>query len=79
MKATIECPRCCHKVVVTPLLNSDLRLLCDDQAAEIERLRHALEYIRQMAVTELLEGDPPSSSLLWQIEADARALKVSRA
>ncbi len=52
-----------------------LRKLVADRDAEIQALvakwRRALTNIQEMAATELDEK-PPSESLIWQIEADAR-------
>lgn len=40
-KATMRSPKCGHDgIVITDLLNSDLALISDSQAAEIERLQN---------------------------------------
>lgn len=49
-EATVRCPKCGHKgIVVTNLLNSDMLLIADSQAAEIERLRaERIDLVRWM-------------------------------
>lgn len=48
-EATVRCPKCGHKgIMVTNLLNSDLRLIADSQAAEIERLQSELDECRRL-------------------------------
>lgn len=48
-EATVRCPKCGHKgIMVTNLLNSDLRLIADSQAAEIERLRSEVDECLQL-------------------------------
>lgn len=43
--ATVTCRKCGEVLDVTPQLNSDLALICDDLAAENKRMREALEEI----------------------------------
>ena len=49
-EATVRCPKCGHEgIVITELLNSDLRLIADLQAAEIEWLRaERIDLVRWM-------------------------------
>lgn len=49
-EATVRCPKCGHDgIVITDLLNSDLRLIADSQAAEIERLQLYERAMQSMA------------------------------
>lgn len=60
-EATVRCPKCGHKgIMVTNLLNSDLRLIADSQAAEIERLRSEVDERRRLLREGVnrLESDP---------------------
>lgn len=43
-ETTVKCPKCGFSgIVITELLDGDLRLISESQAAEIERLRAALK------------------------------------
>ena|GEM_PF-6308392 len=44
--ATITCSKCGQRIEVSDLLNADLQLLCDSQAAEVERLRSELAQLQ---------------------------------
>ena len=42
-EATVRCPKCGHDgIVITELLNSDLRLIADDQSQKLAALREAV-------------------------------------
>jgi len=55
-----------------PLVLTVQRKLGKSLGQVVAELRRVLANIQQMAATELDE-EPPDNSLLWQIEADARA------
>lgn len=55
-EATVRCPKCGHEgIVITNLLNSDLLLISDSQAAEIERLRAERDECRRL-LREAVDG-----------------------
>ena len=46
-ESTIRCPKCGHEgIVITELLNADLRLIANSQAVEIKQLLSRIERLR---------------------------------
>lgn len=43
MTSTVTCGKCGNMIEITDLLDADLRLIVDSQAAEIERLRGMID------------------------------------
>ena len=47
-ETTVRCPQCGHEgIVITELLDADLRLIADSQQAEIERLRERVAWFEK--------------------------------
>jgi len=44
--AFVTCSKCRNRIEISDMLNSDLRLLCDDLAAKVEKQRAEIERLR---------------------------------
>lgn len=68
-EATVRCPKCGHEgIVITELLDSDLRLIADSQAAEIVRLRGFRDAVVEAMVENAGGGQP--FAYIWQRKWD---------
>ena len=63
MKTTVRC-KCGEEIEITDQLDTDLRLIADHQAAENERLRDAIAFLRGHVQQNAGACDP--FTYVWQ-------------